>query len=194
MSNSQMVLATKYKLLIPESKKDGRYRNTGAEHEREKLTTKIVPRAYVEERNAAPNHEFWIIDEQKTAELDKVRAVNIERQAKEKASAAATMGDLITALGSKLAPAAEQPLQTQSNPELEAALKRIAELEAEKEAKAQETVSADKFPASDEHVEGEPNESWSVAELRQFCDDNGIKYHPAAKESGLMKIINEAKA
>jgi hypothetical protein len=194
MSNSQMVFATKYRLLIPESKKDGIYRNTGAAHEREKLTDKIVARDYVEERNAAKNHEFWVIDEEKTKALDLVRQENIKRQAVEKQNASATMGDLISALGQTLAP--KGPItQAVEDPEMVILRQQLAEANAKNA--ALETEKLERFPVSDEQPEpkqeGEPTEDWSVADLRAYCDENGIAYHPATKEVGMMKLINESK-
>lgn len=186
-----MVYATKYKLLIAESKKDGLYRNTGQAHEREFQTNKVVPRLYVEERNAAMNAELWVIDEEKTKELDAIREQNLIKQAHDKKNASATMGDLVNVLGNALA--GKAPKTVQDNTEVEALKKQLAEAQ-----KALEKVLANQKKQeelqSPEQIKPLAKDAsdlttWSIEELKQYCDDNGIKYHHATKESGLIKLI-----
>lgn len=195
MNDSLMVYAKKYRLTQAISQKAGTYKNTGKEHEREFITSKIVSRAHVEERNAGKHHEFWIIDNARTEELfgeGGIQQKNIEKQARDKANATATMGDLIQAMGSK-----PQPVIA-DNSELEALKAKLAKTEKElKESrkvvvthKAIEPITP-KEPIS--YPNDTPSKEWTVKQLQAYCNDNGIKYHHLTKEAGLLELINETK-
>ena len=96
MSNqSQMVVATKYKLRTPLSIKDGTWKkDTG----REKIHTKFIPRRVVENRNQQMNNELYIIDEDATEKYYEQREKNIiENAAKEKRALTST-ADLVDAV------------------------------------------------------------------------------------------------
>jgi len=75
MSNSLMVVATKYRLKETLSVKAGTYNKKGS---KENLGKKIVARAYVEDRNSHENNELYIIDEQATEEMVAKRQANID--------------------------------------------------------------------------------------------------------------------
>lgn len=75
MSNqSHMVVATKYKLTQAISIKAGTWNKKSG---REKIHTKIVSRAFVEDRNSHENNELYVIDEQATIEMQEKREANI---------------------------------------------------------------------------------------------------------------------
>lgn len=38
--------------------------------------------------------------------------------------------------------------------------------------------------------DGDPNEDWSKAELKKYCDENKIEYHHKAGEVKLLELIN----
>jgi hypothetical protein len=78
-----MVVATKYRLETPKSINKGTWDEKGA---KTKLTTKLVPRAYVEERNSTNNRELYIIDEEATKEFLAQREANIKSKANKKVS------------------------------------------------------------------------------------------------------------
>ena len=99
MSKSTMVWATKYRLLSPKSIKDGTWREDGA---KEELYSKLVPRAFVEDRNSHQNNELYVIDEEKTIELMEDRENSVKENAIKKQKENATTADLIDAIAGKL--------------------------------------------------------------------------------------------
>lgn len=75
MSNQGvMVVATKYRLTQPVSMKEGTWNKKSG---KEKIHTKIVSRAFVEDRNSHENNELYVIDEQATIEMQEKRNANI---------------------------------------------------------------------------------------------------------------------
>ena len=79
MSNkSLMVVATKYKLLVPDSIKAGTFKKDST---KEKIHTKNVKRSFVEDRNAHNNNELYIIDEDATEKMEAKRQATIDRKA-----------------------------------------------------------------------------------------------------------------
>lgn len=99
MSNSVMVWATKYKLLSPISLKDGKWDKGGAKQE---IHSKLMPRAFVEDRNKHDNNELYVIDEEKTAELMKQREVSIAENQERAKRESLTQADLIEAIAGGL--------------------------------------------------------------------------------------------
>lgn len=76
MSNtSHMVVATKFRIKVPISTKLGTWDVKGA---KENLGSKIVTRAFVEDRNSHHNNELYVIDEEATKEMLKKRQANID--------------------------------------------------------------------------------------------------------------------
>lgn len=95
MSKSAMVWATKYKLLSPISLKDGKWDKSGA---KEEVHSKLMPRAFVEDRNAHDNNELYVIDEERTAELMKQREQSIVENNERAKRESLTQADLIEAI------------------------------------------------------------------------------------------------
>lgn len=95
MSKSAMVWATKYVLKSPISLKDGTWDKNGA---KEEVHSKLLPRAFVEDRNAHNNNELYIIDEEKTTELMKLREQSIIENKERAKRESLTQADLIEAI------------------------------------------------------------------------------------------------
>lgn len=94
-NNSQMVVATKYRLLEAVSLKDNKYNVNGS---KENLGTKVIPRDYVEYRNSQVNNELYVIDEEATKEFEKQRGLNILKQLEEDKKAKVSNSDVVGAL------------------------------------------------------------------------------------------------
>lgn len=101
MSNSLMVVATKYKLKEGVRFREGVWKDSGRF---EKVNTKIISRAFVEQRNEHDNNENYIIDEEATAEMMEQRELNIIENAKVAKREKMTTSDLVDAIvGAKTA-------------------------------------------------------------------------------------------
>ena len=99
---SQMVWAQKYRLLTPESIVNGTYREDG---QKEMVHDwKLVPRDWVEGRNAQRNNELYIVDEEETERLMKIREENIKKQAEDRKKEQVSMADLVGAIAEGVAP------------------------------------------------------------------------------------------
>lgn len=116
MENSQMVVATKYRLLEPQSLKDGSYNVNGSKKD---LGTKVVLRSFVEERNSQKNNELYVINEVATVKFYEQREKNIEdnkaREQKEKVSNA----DLVDALVKNISAKSESKPKKEEKPKEE---------------------------------------------------------------------------
>lgn len=101
MSNqSLMVVAEKYELEVKIPGEQG-YQVKG--QKRLVHGKKLVPRAWVEDRNSHPNNELYVIYEDDTAELMKVREQNILDNAEKAKRASTSMADLVDAVAEKAA-------------------------------------------------------------------------------------------
>jgi hypothetical protein len=81
--NSTLVWAAKYELKVKIPGDSGAYDLNGT-----KVLVKegLMPRNFVESRNEQHNNELFVIDEEKTAELDELREANLAKsKEKEKA-------------------------------------------------------------------------------------------------------------
>ncbi len=108
MSNSLMVVATKYKLKEGVRFREGVWKDSGRF---EKVNTNIVSREFVEQRNKHDNNENYIIDEEATAEMMEQRELNIIENAKMAKREKMTTSDLVDAIvGAKAtSPKKEKP-------------------------------------------------------------------------------------
>ncbi len=86
---STMVVATKYKL--------SRLNGAWSKEQKTKICTKVVSRQFVEDRNSHDNNEYYIIDEEATAELQEKRQEQIQLNAVKKAKKNLDQTDLIDA-------------------------------------------------------------------------------------------------
>ena len=155
-----MVVATKYKLTQPLSINAGTWNKDGA---KEEVHTKIVPRAFVEDRNYHNNNELYIIDEAATDEMMEQRELNIIENAKKAKREKMSTSDLIDAIvGSK-----------EDKPKKEKKVKEVA--------KTIDVMDVDT-----------PNIGWTLEALQTYCRDNDIKHHHANKEAKLLELIKEA--
>lgn len=94
MSNqSQMVVATKYRLTTAISIKQGTFKKNG---NKEKIHTKIVKRSFVEDRNSHNNNELYIIDEDATEKMIAKREANINSKNGKPAKVVDLNKDVIT--------------------------------------------------------------------------------------------------
>ena len=75
MNDSLMVVATKYILEVPIPGSNGAYKKDGQKKE---ISTKVVPRAYVEDRNKDINNELYIIDIEATENMIAMRNENVK--------------------------------------------------------------------------------------------------------------------
>ncbi len=105
--HTQMVWAKKWKLLTPQSIKDGTFKINGQKEEGHDW--KLVARQFVEDRNSflardktgrviegvKLNNEWYEIDEDKTAELMKVREEKIKEQAEKRQKERIGQSDLV---------------------------------------------------------------------------------------------------
>lgn len=182
MSKSTMCYATRYQLRVAISAKKGIYDKNGQKDDK---GSKVVSRAYVEARNSQVNNELWIINEVETSRLMALREQNIQKNAIKKQRDGATQADLIDAIKGAIQP--QQVVQPQSD-ELTLLREQLAAATAKLEAKQLKEV-----PTLDNSVginsDSKPMEKWSLAELQNYCKENGIKYHAAAKEARLLKGI-----
>ena len=94
-NNSYLVWAERYELMV---KIQGKTEYDPNGQKRLVMKGKLVKRSYVEARNAQKNNELYIIDEEKTTELLKERAKNIEAQAEAKKRENVSMADLVDAV------------------------------------------------------------------------------------------------
>ncbi len=109
MSNnheSQMVVADKYKLLIPISRINGTYDKEGT---KKHISKKVVSRSFVEDRNSHPNNELYIIDEDATAEFLKYRAESLKNKEISKAKKTVGMDEVVEAIAEMKAEKLEAP-------------------------------------------------------------------------------------
>ncbi len=164
---SYMVVASKYQLEVPIVGKTA-YKTDGQKILKQK--DKIVPRHYVENRNSHPNNELWVIDEEKTAKMvvqrEKNIIANLEKDRREKVSTA----DLVDAIAGKVA---------------KDVVPKVVPIETVKEP-VKETSSTND---SEQPLEGEPNEEWTIPQLKEYCDSNSITYHAASGVNKLMELI-----
>lgn len=206
---SIMVVASKYELKVRDTKKGkGAYDVDGQKEK--KHGDKIVPRAWVEARNEQLNNEHYIINEEATAEMVEERAKNVVKNAQKAKREQATTADLIDAIANgrggnvqaqelKSEPDVSKEELAAKDKENEALKQRIAEMEAkEKAEKAEESDKPNEETTQGNTgevllPEGEPNESWTINQLKKYLDDKGLKYHAASKEVKLLEIINENK-
>jgi hypothetical protein len=99
MSNSQMVVADKYRLTEFESVQKGTFKQDGSKELI--FAGKIVKRSFVEVENGQKNNVKWIIDEEATARLEEERQKNIELNAEKKRREKMTTADLVEAIAGK---------------------------------------------------------------------------------------------
>jgi hypothetical protein len=165
-TKSVMVWATKYQLLVPKSIKEGVYDENGP---KEKIHSKLVTRAFVEDRNSQSNNELYIIDEKKTAELMKERDANVIANAKQKQRESLTQADLIDAMVTAVS--GKAPVQPEPTKEVEQVIEE---------------------PVKEEVTDGQRFENMTLEELQAYCDEKGIEYHHAMKEGRLIEVIKNA--
>ena len=77
---SHNVWADRYVLKELVSVREGKYNQNGS---KELKGSGLYLRSFVEARNLVDNNELYVIDEDKTSELMKIREVNIKKQAEE---------------------------------------------------------------------------------------------------------------
>lgn len=94
-NKSLMVVATKYKLLAPESILQGTFKKDGP---KEMVHKKTVLRKFVEDRNSHNNNELYIIDEEATAEMLILREKNIVENVAKKKREKTSTSDLVEAI------------------------------------------------------------------------------------------------
>lgn len=90
---SDLVVANKYRLL---TRRNGKYDKDGTKDLVQE--EKVVMRSFVEDRNKHDNNEFYVIDEEKTAELLKVREQNLIDNAKKREKEKLGQSDLVDAM------------------------------------------------------------------------------------------------
>lgn len=95
MNESQMVVATKYKLTNPISLKSGTWDKEGS---KQKVRTSVLLRSYVEDRNTHDNNELYVIDEEATLEMLKQREISIKENIKRDKRNKASFADLVEAV------------------------------------------------------------------------------------------------
>lgn len=156
-----MVVALKYKLLQPISIKDGTYSKDGA---KEFISKKIVPRAYVNDRNAHNNNELYIIDEEATEEMLRLREESIKSNTLKQKRENVSFADLVEVVAGKVAENTEKPK------------KKAAKVEAPKE-----------------ESEPSEFDNMDLFELREYCDENDITYHHKSGKEKLIELIKAAK-
>lgn len=170
MEKSQMVVATKYRLLVPISIKEGTFDPNGQKQQLGK--PKLLSRDFVEQRNAHNNNELYIIDEEKTVELMQQREENIRIKNEADKLNNISPQDVVNALVNAAKGTAETPKK--------AAPKKVEKVE---EPKAERVV----LP------EGEPNEDWDKSQLQQYCDERGLEYHHKAGKEKLLETIKASR-
>lgn len=141
MSKSVMVWATKYKLLSPISLKDGKWDKSGAKQE---IHSKLMPRAFVEDRNSHDNNEIYVIDEVKTAELMKQREISIAENQERAKRESLTQADLIEAIAGGL---------------------------------------------KNNSKSSDPDDTWTPAELKDYCKKNSIPFKGNPSKVKLLDLI-----
>ena len=87
---SNIVIASKYKLL---TRRNGSYDKDGTKELEQK--DKVLNRSYVENRNEHDNNELYVIDEEKTKEILKLREVEIEENSIKRKKESLGQSDLI---------------------------------------------------------------------------------------------------
>ena len=87
---SNIVIASKYKLL---TRRNGSYDKDGTKELEQK--DKVLNRSYVENRNKHDNNELYVIDEEKTKEILKLREVEIEENSIKRKKESLGQSDLI---------------------------------------------------------------------------------------------------
>jgi hypothetical protein len=211
--NSKLVYAERYELEVNAgSKKVGNFSTTG----QRKLTKKgLVDRIFVTQRIAVgiiykdgkaiegirSNNELYVIDEEKTAELMKLRDENVIKNAEKAKKENLGQSDLVDAiknLGVAQPATGGAPDQTVEIDELKAKNKKL-----EESAKKQKEVAIK--PVTDVEIGEADNDKvieiyipdyskMSVDQLRKICDDKNIKYHHKALEGRLIELIEENKS
>lgn len=184
-----IVYATKYRLLEPISAKEGKYNHEGS---KKKLRSLVTTRDAVAESNSHQNNIIWVIDESKSSELVLLREQTIKDNAIKTKREGATQADMIDALmkvatGNKTVDNSEVEELKAQLAEAKKAIKEASNPMGKVVAPVEKVVAPQSFPTDT------PSEEWTVPQLREYCDNNNIKYHPASKESKLLELINEKK-
>jgi len=156
-----MVVATKYLLKVPKSVKEGTWDKNGY---KEEIHTKIIPRAFVNERNSHDNNELYIIDEEATDKMMETREKNILAKAEKNKREAVSTADLVDAIAGRVAPV-ENPVNI---------------------------VTGNNGPVEGAIVPGKLKrfEDMDEKELRQYSLNNSIKQHPKAGAKKMVEVIN----
>lgn len=76
MIMNEMVVATKYQLLVPKSIKHGTWDVEG--QKKAVIIDAQIPRYMVEDANNRDNNVLWVIDEEKTAALEGIKAEKLK--------------------------------------------------------------------------------------------------------------------
>ena len=142
----------------------------------------LQKRSWVLERNSQTNNEHYKIDEEESARLMEIREGNLLSNAKKKKDETVSMSDLVNVLGGLAG-------NSQPKEEPKKTVKKVA--------KAIESPIVTDNPEIPQIPQSESNElsgsinleSMSLEELKDYCKDNGIKYHHAAKEGKLIELI-----
>jgi hypothetical protein len=156
-----MVVATLHRLKEGVRYREGVWSDPGRYEE---ISTKIVSRQFVHDRNGHNNNENYTIDEKATAELMVKREANIIENAEKDKRSKMTTSDLVDAIVGK----------KESKP-----VKK-----SEKPITREDTVSI-------ELPEGDPSEEWTLGQLQHYCKINDIKFHHASKAPKLLELINK---
>ena len=163
MSNSKLVVASKYELQIPDGLKSGRFKT--AEASRKFVNKKLVDRIWVNFRinsgvlvddnnkvidGIRSNNELYVLHEDETKEAMAKRDVNIINNAEQKKKEGIGMHELVDAITKNM---------------------------------ANTGGSSGNVPSV--HF----TDSMSLQELKAYCDKNNIEYHHKAGESKLIELI-----
>lgn len=170
MSQSTMVLAEKYELQV---KIPGSTAYSVKGQKKLVHGKKLVPRIYVEQRNSHANNELYVVYEEETEKLMEQREKNIIENAEKAKREQVSMADLVD----KVAGNASTEKEVANKPKEEATATNEAKENASDDKGAKETPKAfDKM---------------EVDELKQYCKDNDIQFHPASGIKKLLELVSQ---